>query len=128
MNKYRNKSDFEINKLIARLNDGIHIDDEITAIDCYIQAQSSPSSVLSCNGHISYLIYDFCNNPADAMPIVIENGICMSYDAFSEWCDDGSWIAQPAYGFFDEWARSDNYYRAAMICFLMMKDAENEKV
>lgn len=123
MSKYSDKSDYEINKLIARLNDGIHIDDEITAIDCYIQAQSSPSSVLSCNGHISYLIYDFCNNPADAMPIIIENGIGMNYiDKDIGWC---------AYHFDEEKGELEiydkNYYRAAMICFLIMKDEENEK-
>lgn len=113
MNKYRDKSDFEINKAVAehrKLNAIAYDQVEIVLFD---DMDATP--------------FDPCNNPANAMPIVIENGICMSYDAFSEWCDDGSWIAQPAYGFFDEWARSDNYYRAAMICFLMMKEAENEK-
>ncbi|MEY0253008.1 phage protein NinX family protein [Morganella morganii] len=128
MNKYRDKSDYEINKLIARLNDGIHIDDEITDIDCYIQSQSSPSSVLSCNGHISYLIYDFCNNPSDAMPIVIENGISLIFDTGCK-----AWVAGIAYWVDGcEWQISYevermNQYRAAMELFLMMKDAENEK-
>ena len=119
MNKYSDKSDYEINKLIARLNDGIHIDDEITDIDCYIQSQSSPSSVLSCNGHISYLIYDFCNNPSDAMPIIIENGISMVRV-------NNEWSARQFNNHCIE-VNDSNYYRAAMICFLMMKDAENEK-
>lgn len=132
MNKYRDKSDFEINKLIARLNDGIHIDDEITAIDCYIQAQSSPSSVLSCNGHISYLIYDFCNNPADAMLIVIENKITTTYDHVNSvwWAHYGGVMDECGWDYEKEpelYAYSDNYYRAAMEVFLMMKDAENEK-
>lgn len=120
MNKYRDKSDFEINKLIARLNDGIHIDDEITDIDCYVQSQSSPSSVLSCHGHISYLIYDFCNNPSDAMPIIIENGISL----ISDWNEIGVWGAT-----YQPWYTSENKnpLRAAMEVFLMMKDAENEK-
>ncbi len=61
------------------------------------------------------------------MPIIIENKICMAYDVFAEERDGGSWVAQPAYGFSNERVRSDNYYRSAMICFLMMKDAENEK-
>ena len=116
MNKYRDKSDFEINRAVfhaARIK--------------HKWFKFLPHGVVTYNITGKWVIFDPCNNPADAMPIIIENGICMSYDAFSEWCDDGSWIAQPAYGFFDEWARSDNYYRAAMICFLMMKDAENEK-
>ena len=129
MNKYRDKSDFEINKLIARLNDGIHIDDEITDIDCYIQSQSSPSSVLSCNGHISYLIYDFCNNPSDAMPIIIENGISLFAPGLSD-----MWTAEYVdyetdreYGVYNYEAINKNPYRAAMEVFLMMKEAENEK-
>ncbi|MEM8049896.1 DUF2591 family protein, partial [Morganella morganii] len=126
---YRDKSDFEINKLIARLNDGIHIDDEITDIDCYIQSQSSPSSVLSCNGHISYLIYDFCNNPSDAMPIIIENGISLFAPGLSD-----MWTAEYVdyetdreYGVYNYEAINKNPYRAAMEVFLMMKEAENEK-
>ncbi|HDU8566410.1 DUF2591 family protein [Morganella morganii] len=129
MNKYSDKSDYEINKLIARLNDGIHIDDEITDIDCYIQSQSSPSSVLSCNGHISYLIYDFCNNPSDAMPIIIENGISLFAPGLSD-----MWTAEYVdyetdreYGVYNYEAINKNPYRAAMEVFLMMKEAENEK-
>lgn len=124
MNKYRDKSDFEINKLIARLNDGIHIDDEITAIDCYIQAQSPPSSVLSCNGHISYLIYDFCNNPADAMPIIKDNLISLEHDGIA-WMV--SCVRHPEISVWDGCENyTDNFYRKAMELFLLMKDAENE--
>lgn len=116
MNKYRDKSDYEINKLIARLNDGIHIDDEITAIDCYIQSQSSPPSVLSCNGHISYLIYDFCNNPADAMPIILDNKIDLTHLVGDMVCAKHK----------EYWCIRKNPYRAGCEVYLMMKDAENE--
>ncbi|EPX8934391.1 phage protein NinX family protein [Morganella morganii] len=113
MNKYRDKSDFEINKAVAvSLSAEFQFDDirEKLYTDIFRNTE-----------------IDYCNNPADAMPIIIENGICMAYDVFAEERDGGSWVAQPAYGFSDERVRSDNYYRAAMICFLIMKDAENEK-
>lgn len=118
MNKYRDKSDFEINKavIIQLENDG-----EITSWEVV------NGIVVYISGDGCVKKFDPCNNPADAMPIIIENKICMAYDVFAEERDGGNWVAQPAYGFSNEQVRNDNYYRAAMICFLMMKDAENEK-
>lgn len=66
---------------------------------------------------------DYCNNPADAMPIIVENKICTAFDVFAEEHDGGDWVASPAYGFASERTRSNNLYRAAMEVFLMMKDA-----
>ncbi|MEK2481866.1 phage protein NinX family protein [Providencia stuartii] len=67
---------------------------------------------------------DYCNNPADAMPIIIENKICMNYVD-----SDIGWGACHFDGEKGELEVYDkNYYRVAMICFLLMKDAENEKV
>lgn len=124
MNKYTGLSDFEINRLIARLNDGIRINDERTAIDCYIRSQSSPTSVRVCDGDIGYLTFDFCNNPADAMPIIIGNLISlmadMSEDRGSAW-----WCASDIKNGITSRYKS-NPLRAAMEVFLMMKDAENE--
>ncbi|MEM7962399.1 phage protein NinX family protein [Morganella morganii] len=122
MNKYRDKSDFEINKAVAEI---IHPGKIFT--QAYSFGDTCGNSVQWIGGYAEYIHVDFCKDPADAMPIVIENKICMAYDVFAEERDGGSWVAQPAYGFSDERVRSDNYYRAAMICFLMMKDAENEK-
>lgn len=123
MNKYRDKSDFEINcQVLATFEPDIE----------HMCLSNDKKSFYHCgfdgNGFYETTIPDYCNNPADAMPIIIENKICMAYDVFAEEHDGGNWVAQPAYGFSDERVRSDNYYRAAMICFLIMKDAENEKV
>ncbi len=114
MNKYRDKSDFEINKAVA-----VNINGSDAVVEKFGRIYISDSDAM--------VSFDPCNNPYDAMPIIIENKICMAYDVFAEEHDGGNWVAQPAYGFSDERVRSDNYYRAAMICFLMMKDAENEK-
>ncbi|PCP71632.1 hypothetical protein CQA25_17675 [Morganella morganii] len=115
MNKYRDKSDFEINKAVAvNINGTDAVVEKFGRI--YINDEDRSAMVS----------FDPCNNPYDAMPIIIENKICMAYDVFAEERDGGNWVAQPAYGFSDERVRGDNYYRAAMICFLMMKDAENE--
>ncbi|EMF8482791.1 DUF2591 family protein [Morganella morganii] len=88
MNKYRDKSYFEINELVS-----------------------------FSLGYVHTKSFDPCNNPADAMPIIIENGISMIKSS-------GGWICCHGVAGVIE---HENLYRAAMELFLMMKDAENEK-
>lgn len=120
MNKYRDKSDFEINKAVAVIINGT---DAVVEKFGRIYINDEDRSAMVSFGP--------CNNPYDAMPIIIENKITVAYDKLYEtWCahvgsvmGDGDWdySIEPAINYCD-----DNYYRAAMICFLMMKDAENE--
>lgn len=95
MNKYRDKSDSEINELVS-----------------------------FSLGYVHTKSFDPCNNPVQATPIIIENGICMNY-IYKD-------IGWGAYHFDEEKGELEiydkNYYRAAMICFLIMKDEENEKI
>ena len=74
-------------------------------------------------GYIHTKSFDPCNNPVQATPIIIENKISVNYID-----KDIGW---GAYHFDEEKGELEiydkNYYRAAMICFLMMKDAENGK-
>ena len=119
MMQYKEVTDYEINKTVAKhlkLNTIAYDRTEIVLFD---DMDATP--------------FDPCNNPADAMPIVIRNKITVAYDKLHEtWCahvgsvmsGDGGWdySIEPVINYCD-----DNYYRAAMICFLIMKDAENEK-
>lgn len=95
MNKYRDKSDSDINELVS-----------------------------FSLGYVHTKSFDPCNNPVQATPIIIENKISVNYID-----KDIGW---GAYHFDEEKGELEiydkNYYRAAMICFLIMKDAENEKV
>lgn len=128
MNKYRDKSDFEINKAVAdcyltreyRLNS---TDEIVELIDVDLYREYGGEFNLANK----YVIgkFDPCNNPADAMPIVIRNLISL----ISDKSDDGEsawWVAQDVTGSIASGLKS-NPYRAAMEVFLMMKDAENEK-
>lgn len=115
MNKYRDKSDFEINKAVAEI---IHPGKIFT--QAYSFGDTCGNSVQWIGGYAEYIHVDFCNNPADAMPIIIDNKITVAYDYRN--C---VWVA---YFTSEISAYSDNYYRAAMEVFLMMKDAENEKI
>ncbi|AUR86927.1 NinX [Vibrio phage 1.091.O._10N.286.52.B12] len=64
-------------------------------------------------------VIDACNNPSDAWPIIVEHGIGMHKQ------HDQSWFSSWTTGEFD--CVDKNPLRAAMICFLKMKDAENGK-
>lgn len=66
--------------------------------------------------HAVILTKDYCNNPSDAWPIIIENKICIN--AYGS--GDG-WSSTTDTSFFVD---DDNPLRAAMICFLKMKDNE----
>lgn len=74
MNKYRDKSDFEINKAVAEI---VHQGKTFT--HAYSFGDTCGSSVQWIGGYAEYIHVDYCNNPADAMPIIIENKICMNY-------------------------------------------------
>ncbi|WP_368912960.1 phage protein NinX family protein [Providencia stuartii] len=108
MNKYTELSDFEINKKVANK---LGFQSEIRENGAWLFNKI-------------WIPFDPCNEPGQAMPIIIENKICMNYVD-----SDIGWGACHFYGEKGELEVYDkNYYRVAMICFLLMKDAENEKV
>lgn len=112
MNKYRDKSDFEINKAVFR-----------AARIKHKWFRFLPHGVVTYNIKGDWAIFDPCNNPADAMPIIIENGIAIHpYKTATPSAFDTE-IGE----FYGHAVFNKNIYRAAMEVFLMMKDAENEK-
>lgn len=83
MNKYKIYTDKQINNAVAH------------------ETGKKFVTIIGDDVRISGYNFDPCNNPADAIPIVIENGISLINDS-----------------------GNDNIYRAAMEVFLMMKEAE----
>ncbi|MEM8184043.1 DUF2591 family protein [Morganella morganii subsp. sibonii] len=124
MNKYRDKSYFEINKAVA---EKVGIIQHLYLAEFLGEVIWDVTSNDNYNGFISKkgLAFDPCNNPADAMPIIIDNKISLRAPSITD-----RWKAE----FVDEYgnyvgyrrALNKNPYRAAMEVFLMMKDAENE--
>uniref|UniRef100_UPI000D690839 phage protein NinX family protein n=1 Tax=Proteus sp. TJ1640 TaxID=2050968 RepID=UPI000D690839 len=85
-----------------------------------------PNGVITYNIKGKYQVFDPCNNPADAMPIIIENLISLMADM----SEDGGltwWCASDISNGITSRYKS-NPLRAAMEVFLLMKEAENEKV
>lgn len=110
MNDYSKMSDFEINKLVAK-----HLGKDIMPDDCQDMAKEGFGDVIFTNGDMK----DYCNNPADAWLIIVKHGIGIIpfKNGLSESWDLGK-------GLINGTVKDKNPLRAAMIVFLMMKDAE----
>lgn len=108
MTEYSQLSDFEINHRVAKL--------------IGLKLQSSESLLYNTQG--KWEIFDPCCNPADAWPIIKENRIGIIPAP-----EPGEWKAAHR-GIGDDgtprhFNDHENPLRAAMLVFLMMKDAEN---
>lgn len=106
MNKYSDKSDFEINKAVA------------IAIGKVVGIRPD-SNIIYLIGGDELIEFDPCNNPTDAMPIIIDNGISLIFQ-------EGNFQFATYDGNIE--CSISNPLKAAMVIFLMMKDAENEKI
>lgn len=127
MMNYEEMSDFEINRAVACRLDGTELDSfgkPMFAIDCYFSLPNSSSVEWHRVGADESRVFNPCNNPADAWPIIVGNKICLAFDVMAEPPSQGSWVAQPSYGYSSERVRNDNPLRAAMIVFLMMQDPQ----
>lgn len=115
MNKYTELSDFEINKKVA---EKLGLAYEVTRYGVVTRMSNKEQ----------WREFNPCNNPADAMPIIIENGISIIFDTGCK-----AWVAGIAYWVDGcEWQVSHeiermNQYRAAMELFLLMKDTKNNQ-
>ncbi|MBG6040248.1 DUF2591 domain-containing protein [Proteus mirabilis] len=126
MNKYTEMSDFEINLAVA------HIALGKGSYDWCPDKKEVYFAGIDGGEFLHHGYFDPCNNPSDAMPIIIENNISLHAPNLREgWMaeytgsgDDVNDGLQADY--FD--AHNKNPLRSAMEVFLMMKDAENEKV
>lgn len=116
---YSKMSDLEININVAEL---LHPGKKFTAAYSFFQSEG-PAVQWIC-GYAEYIKADYCNNPADAWPIIVKNRISIDFDS------DGSGELR------EEWVTASNQYfsgyltcekalRAAMIVFLMMQESKN---
>lgn len=118
MNKYTELSDFEVNKKVA---EKLGLAYEVTRYGVVTRMSNKEQ----------WREFNPCNNPADAMPIIIENKISLLAGDSNFWCARyGEWNILPCpsgIGFIEKaQVINDSPYRAAMELFLLMKDAENE--
>ena len=108
MKDYSKMSDFEINKAVA-LSLGIEVVEWNGKI--FGGVERKIDNVTSVIG-----VIDYCNNPSDAMPILIESKISLTWV-------NGECRASSVLRGYHEFS-CGNALRAAMIVYLMMKDEE----
>ncbi|HAU5528466.1 TPA: DUF2591 domain-containing protein [Proteus mirabilis] len=121
MNKYTELSDFEINLAVA------HIALGRGSYDWCPDKKEVYFAGIDGGEFLHHGYFDPCNNPSDAMPIIIENKISLRAPSITD-----RWKAE----FVDEYGNYVGYIRAlnkvplraAMEVYLLIKDAENEKV
>ncbi len=126
MNDYSKMSDFEINKVVAE-----QLYKDKPSLIVRRDVPSQPAVTVFCDigdGEIvSIVCADYCNNPADAWPIIVKYGISLAHD-YGEWesevCLDLPVGAHGADELCSVGGIDKNPLRAAMIAFLLLKDAE----
>ncbi|AZH04394.1 DUF2591 domain-containing protein [Proteus mirabilis] len=111
MNKYTELSDFEINLAVA------HIALGKGSYDWCPDKKEVYFAGIDGGEFLHHGYFDPCNNPSDAMPIIIENEISMIKNSGGWMCCHGS-VGQ---------VEHESLYRGAMELFLMMKDTENNQ-
>ena len=110
---YEDVSDFEISKEVAfaiRGRDAVCVID--TPLDKLVRIFNGNPKNEDGSGWVDF---DPCNNPSDAWPIIVDNELSL-------WKTLDDWDASSNSGNIQHADKSP--LRAAMICFLKMKDAE----
>ncbi|ELY4668835.1 DUF2591 family protein [Cronobacter sakazakii] len=112
---YSKLTDQEINLLVAKIQ---HPD------KTFIESKTRSPSVVMLN-HINMWI-DYCNNPADAWPIIASNQISLMYEeAMGKWCAGKPYWVDGCEWQLDIDVMDANPLRSAMIFFLMMQEGQH---
>ena len=115
---YEEMSDFEINSAVSKLVkfEGLTLlvdeyKEEVTIVEVFDWGVKLVGK------------FDPCNNPNDAFPIIVESGISLVWMDAKVSYYEAHGINEEIWD--EDWhSQHTNALRAAMICFLKMKDAE----
>ncbi len=120
---YEEMSDFEINAAVASIvTDGDVIEKHNMA---NAPTEHGVQVIYKVGVHGEY--FDYCNNPSDAWPIIVENEIDLTSPT-SNGTEEWQAVKFTPTGLGSEIScYSANPIRAAMIVFLMMKENQNEQ-
>lgn len=118
MTDYSKLSDFEINKLVAKRTQKVGDFTQARGLT-FIHEYGNPVADFGalCLG---WKEFDPCNNPADAWPIIVDNGISLECVIVNR--HEKTWRAQFKPAYVKHHANHKNPLRAAMTVFLMMQE------
>lgn len=111
---YSKLSDFEINKRVAIATGH----KKFNSLG-WQGAQEDGCSAVVVRGPMRIGVFDPCNNPADAWPIIVKNRISIIN------LDEDEWGARGVADRNSKRAIHENSLRAAMIVFLMMQENQH---
>lgn len=125
INTYEEWTDFEINKAVA-----IALGYEVLGDDEYnkVFKENYPDSIWHVKtGHNHEEHQDWCNNPSDMWPIILEHKISIEHESLNSESFSGGWCAMGDYmdsdfSLVDVWSENENPLRAAAIVYLKMKE------
>lgn len=123
---YAEVSDFEINCKVARSLGEVFTIPTKRKPNPYLYVGESTIQKLNADGTCveRYIVKDYCNNPADAWPIIVENRISINFDSSPDGDAPVEWVTANT-EYFSGYLQVNKALRAAMIVFLMMQDEKN---
>lgn len=118
---YSKMSDFEINGLTAKRTQKVGDFTQARGLT-FIYEYGNPVDDFGalCLG---WKEFDPCNNPADAWPIIVDNGISLECIVVNR--HEKTWRAQFKPAYVKHRVNHKNPLRAAMVVFLMMQDEKD---
>ncbi|AWX00843.1 hypothetical protein DPF84_03380 [Enterobacter hormaechei] len=121
---YSQLSDFEINKRVAEV---IYKDRDGLFVARNLPSREEVTIVAEVNSEdICIAAADYCNNAADAWPIIVSNQISLMYEeSIGKWCTGKPYWVDGCEWQLDIDVMEANPLRAAMVFFLMMQDAKH---
>ncbi|MGO3911865.1 phage protein NinX family protein [Huaxiibacter chinensis] len=132
---YSKMSDFEVNKAVAiALDIDMHFfipESEESFLSGFLPSELGPIWQTSANflGEFNVSngnVFNPCNNPADAWPIITGNYISLMYEeSLGKWCAGKPYWVDGCEWQFDMDVIDENPLRAAMIVFMMMQESAN---
>lgn len=124
---YEEMSDFEINNYVHNYVKNIGCNLVLDGNGGVIWVFSDGARILpDFDGYRDGGLKDYCNNPADMWPIILQNNIVITPCMGSN-IGDATGYSEHVNPVLSEFSTNDRALRSAAIVFLMMKDAENAK-
>jgi len=123
---YEEMSDFEINKAVSNAYLPCeYIFNEAQMVVELANYQDVMVDGMHNNILAAYALFNPCNNPSDAWPIIVENKISLVKDEDRDYWESFSEYMCPDYHepHFEKYAKDQNPLRAAMIVYLEMQES-----
>ena len=118
---YEDMSRFEINKLVA-------MHESLIINESQPMAKRATGSEVSVNDIVSSFMFNPCSEPSDAWPIILKTKMTIELADPNLGGIGTNTIYNPrGSDWHYDYEDNEECFYAAMICFLKMKDAENEK-